>query len=59
MFKLRDFFELIKITLVSIFIAILFRKKNRPFVYKYLELKQGMITDEEFEAWAFSDAMKL
>lgn len=54
---LVNFFENIKVNLVRIFISLLFSKKSKPFLYKYLELKSGMISQEEFQNWVLTDGM--
>ena len=57
--KLINLFELTKINIVRFVILILFRKKTRPIVLKYLEMKINMITPSEFEGWILSDAQGL
>lgn len=54
---LFNILETIKVNLVRLFISLLFNKKSKPFLYKYLELKSGMISTEEFQNWVLSDGM--
>ena len=57
--KLINLFELSKVNLVRLMLAILFRKKSKPFVLKYLEMKLNIITLDEFQGWVILDAQEL
>lgn len=57
--KIRNAFELTRMSILRFVMFILFRKKTRPIVLKYLELKINMITEPEFEGWILSDAQGL
>lgn len=57
--KIKDKWELIRINIIRLVILILFRKKSRPIVHKYLEMKDNIITPTEFEGWILSDAQGL
>lgn len=54
---LFDLYTSFRVNLVRLFISILFRKKSKPFLLKFLELKSGMISDEEFQNWVVTDGM--
>ena len=54
--KIKNLFELMRINTVRFVLFILFPKKTRPIVLKYLEMKLNMITPQEFECWIVEDA---
>lgn len=56
---IQHYGEVIKINILRLVIIIFFRKNSRPIVYKYLEMKDNMITPQEFEGWILSDAQGL
>ena len=55
--NLFDILTTLKADLVRLFISLLFSRKSKPFLYKYLELKIGMISPEEFRNWVVTDGM--
>lgn len=55
--KILELWEITRVNLVRLFISILFKKKSKPILYKYLELKSGMISSEEFQNWVVTDGM--
>ena len=57
--KIKNTFELIRMSVLRFVMFLLFRKKTRPIVLKYLEMKINMITPSEFEGWIIADAQGL
>ena len=57
--KIKNAFELTRISILRFVMFILFRKKTIPIVLKHLELKINMITPSEFEGWIIADAQGL
>jgi hypothetical protein len=57
--KIKNLFELTRMSILRLVMFLLFRKKTRPIVLKYLELKINMITESELESWILSDATGL
>lgn len=57
--KIKNTFELIRMSILRVVMFLLFRKKTRPIVLKYLELKINMITLSEFEGWIIATAQGL